>query len=375
MHDVTENAPSVEQAYGNAEVVTALEKHLALAREGQMSYIAIARFTEPNMAGMYFGGATWRTKPMLQIVQSMLKGMDGVVENETLPARDLAKGAEFVTYNVPASPLSYDFLAWLVDAELTRIRENAPSPLHVGFFFGRDGCKGLDLSARQQMFYNVILPACKALGAQVTEDIGGRFKEVFSLRDVTAAGRRGELMPTFHAFEEAREAVAERRFVTGNRAPVTITLRECDSWPHRNSNKWDWVRFARWLEDQGEYVVFVRDTACAEVPLPGCVTDPRASYDLGYRIALYNSAKANLFTSNGPWTLALFGDRPWLMFIEMFEDGHPYTPNTPKFWRENIGVEPGQQFPWSAPKQRIVWEKDNFPAMVEAWRNFISPSA
>jgi hypothetical protein len=75
----------------------------------------------------------------------------------------------------------------------------------------------------------------------------------------------------------------------------------------------------------------------------------------------------NLFVSNGPATLAFFSEWSWMMFLKIEEDGHPYAPNTPKFWRAEFGMEVGTQFPWAQPDQRIVWKGDDYENLVEAW--------
>jgi hypothetical protein len=58
---------------------------------------------------------------------------------------------------------------------------------------------------------------------------------------------------------------------------------------------------------------------------------------------------------------------PWRQFVDVKEDGHVYAPDTPRFWRAKQGVEVGDQYPWSASDQRIIWAKDSFDNIVEAW--------
>ena len=154
----------------------------------------------------------------------------------------------------------------------------------------------------------------------------------------------------------------------GKQAPVTITLREAAYSSHRNSNIDEWLKFAEYLIAQGERVLFVRDTKCAADPIEGYETCPAASIDIDVRLALYESAKANLFVSNGPWSLGLFGSRPWLMFNQI-DAMDPYPPNTNQWWVNFHGIGVGEQFPWSRPDQRIVWLKDTFVDMCTAWEN------
>ena len=47
---------------------------------------------------------------------------DQEILNKVLPPRAANIPADRVCYNVPASPLSFDFIHWLVDAEMTMFR-------------------------------------------------------------------------------------------------------------------------------------------------------------------------------------------------------------------------------------------------------------
>ncbi len=244
-------------------------------------------------------------------------------------------------------------------AEMARVREGAPAPLKVGFLDGREEDDTPEnFSKRRAMFKNVLLPLVGMFGA-VHEDsaIYGRRYNTYSLRPIVESYLKGEKVPKLKSKLEAQ--------FHGN-PPVTITLREADRWPHRNSNLEAWMKFARYLEGKGERVIFVRDTAKADEPLDGFTTYKPAAIDLNARLALYQSAKANLFVSNGPWTLALFGNVPWLMFVEI-SLAQPFHANFPNWWRQHHGIAEGQQFPWCTPQQRIMWKTDSYENMVKAW--------
>jgi hypothetical protein len=114
-------------------------------------------------------------------------------------------------------------------------------------------------------------------------------------------------------------------------------------------------------------VILVRDTACANEPFYSWEICPLASTNLHMRMALYEQAKCNLFVANGPCTLAQFSDRPWLCFTPIEPDDSPYKANTAMFWRMYVGIDVGEQFPWSRPDQRIVWKKDTYENICTAW--------
>lgn len=354
-------------AHGNAPVIALFEKWLAAARKGQLNYAAVIACGYPNLLAHDFAGSIEMEFAALLALEHLRKKLEQVKAGRAPPEKNPELSADYVCYNLAADPISYDFLPWLVDAEMTRVREGAPAPLRICFSFGRDADTGFNTEYRREMLANVMYPLLGLIGAvEDPKAIGGRNKQMFALLDVVRAVRAGEQAPRFRASEGATRTIAN--YLSGAKeGPVTITLREAEHWPHRNSNVEEWVRFAHWLEARGEQVVFVRDTAKAVLPLLGCATCPRASIDLDLRMALYEAAKCNYFVSNGPWNLAMFGSRPWVSFNQFTADDN-YYPNTPEWWRIHQGIEAGAQYPWSTPEQRIVWTADTFEEMKGSWR-------
>lgn len=353
---------------GNPEVTALLEAYLETARKHPFGHIAIAMTGHPGIAAVDYGGEISLEESCREALGILTRKVEDSIASWTLPPRNEHLDASYVCYNVANGPLGFDFLVWLIDAEMTRVREGAPGPLVVAFFMGRDGEARVTRRDREAWVVNVFRPAVRMLGA--VEDaaaLHGRNKPVFVTRDIVAAARKGEAVPRFQASKEAM-ATAARFLDAGDRPPVTITLRESRHWPHRNSNLAAWTRFADGLIAAGETVIFVRDTARADEPLAGYRTCETASTDLEVRAALYQSARANLFVGNGPAALALFGGRPWLQFITVEPDGSSFAPNTATFWAKHAGVPAGGQYPWAAPDQRMVWAPDSYENISAAWR-------
>jgi hypothetical protein len=353
-------------AHGNDKVILALEQLLAEARAGKHGYLIAMMIADgkPPMAGAF--GTSSLEEPALKMAARMVVDLDAAVTNKRLPPRNLDIPADRVCYNVPRSPMSYDFCCWLIDAELRRRMAGAPAPLKVHFWFGRDGKTGLETPHRKQMFLGVVQPMLDLIGA-VEDDAAadGYYRPAFSSRHIAKAARDGAEIPRFKAPRGKVEVMARPRD-----NPVTITLRESALQPCRNSNMDAWLKFASYLKNKGENVIFVRDTAKAGYAIDGFDTFPAGSIDLHWRMALYEIAKMNLFVSNGPATLGYFSDFPWLTFVPMADDACDYEPLTPKFWREQVGIEMGEQLPWSRPNQRIVWKADDYANLVEAWEQW-----
>ena len=288
--------------------------------------------------------------------------------NRMNPPSNKEVTADKWAYNIARGPASYDFIAWLVNAEMTRVRERAPFPLKVAFYVGQDGNvkDALHSEGRAQMFANVIRPSLAFVGAiESNEAQSGRIQECYSFVPAVDGARHGEKVPMFTTPDPQ---------VCWVPSPVTITLRESDRQLHRNSNPEEWLKFARYLRDEGERVVIVRDTAKAHESFGDFEICPVESVNIQARLALYEQATCNLFVSNGPATLAFFTERPWLMFAAP-DENDSYFPNRPDGWRTFAGISPGEQFPWSRPDQRIIWQADTFEVMRDAWEGLESLQA
>jgi len=361
----------------NPSVVGLLELYLDVAKNHQFSHVAIAMCNyrgegeTHDVGACDFAGDVALEPSQRETVGRLAAMLDASIDNWTLPPRDDSLDASYVCYNIVYSPLGFDFIYWLIDAEMARVREGAPAPLKVAFWRG----KKVDTRPDRISWLNhVMRPALAFVGAvEDSTAILGRHKPVYVPRDIVAAAKAGETVPMLRPPRVIP--------IKSGRPPVTITLREAEHWPERNSNMDAWLRFAWMLESTGERVIFVRDTARAGESLyspyggPGHLreveTYPAASLDLGERLSLYEAAKCNLFVSNGPSVLATHGTRPWLAFIPIVDEGGYFRSNTRSFWRDNMGVEPPGQFPWSKPDQRIVWQDDSYENIVAAWDEFM----
>ena len=109
----------------------------------------------------------------------------------------------------------------------------------------------------------------------------------------------------------------------------TVTLRNTDRSPSRNSDEALWRAFAAEI---GARVI------------PDYEDEPIHLHD---RMALYAGAEMNFFVSNGPGLLCSFSEYPCMLF------------NT-HHARESLlgdGMADGEQYPWLLQNQRAVWEQ------------------
>jgi hypothetical protein len=353
---------------GKPIVLTMLDRVRELAITNHISHIAVSMVSHDADIPAVIGTAgdicleMKQQKAMLQLTDQLEQS----INHWRLPNPDPDLDQSYVVYNTAVGSIGYDFCVFLIDAEMNRIRTNSPAPLKVGFWQGRNPNNDPNHDRQQRWIENVFRPALKLINA-VEDDkaVYGTFRECYTTRGIVEAHARGEPVPTFHSPIEINEPPY-----------VTITLREAENWPNRNSNLQVWLKFAHYLKQQGERVIIIRDTAKALEPLDdkSFETDPIASIDVRHRCARYHHAKINFFISNGPATLAVFDTTPWVQFIPVETSGSGYRANTSKFWKEDQGIAVGSQYPWSTPQQRIIWKQPTYNNLVKTYQRLKSVS-
>lgn len=334
-------------AESSPDVIELLEAYLETAKKHPFRHVAIAMTGYPNTAAVDYAGdiaLQLASREALGIITGKLQTS---IDNWSLPPRDERLDASHACYNVAHGPLGFDFVVWLISREMTRLREGAPGPLRVAFWPGHNG----HLTADRAMWLNkVFRPALSLLGA-VEDDaaMGGRTSNNFLANDIIRAVQAGETVPRLSAP------------VLKPTGAVTITLREAYHDTERNSNAGAWLRFARMLRRAGERVIFIRDTLFANEELEDFETSPLASTDLIHRMSVYAAVKLNFFVANGPLALAMFSNAPWISFCDITQNSN---------WKVATGgLDAGQQYPWSAEDQRIVWKPDTYDNLVSAWND------
>lgn len=359
-----------DRVEGNEQVVDLLNKWLSFAKQGDMRFAAIIGCRTSEDVVTDCAGAQGTEFAAYFGLDEMKHNLATHLKNRSIAIKDPQNADPSCwVYSIAQWTVGYDFFQWLVNAELVRRREGAPAPLKVHFYAGQDGdwSKALNNFPRKQMFDKVCRPMVALLGAEESDKPNGRYLDhvqAFSYTPVIKAYKDGIELPKFSAPEWARAKVAEK---FGDRRPVVITLRETELHRYRNSNIPEWLKFATWLKDKGEDIVFLRDTRLAEEPLEGWETYPEASTELEIRMALYEISRICFFGSNGPFGLVTISDIPWICIYPL-DNSKSYKYNNPDVWAKSMGIKPGEQFPWCRPDQKIVLKHDTFDNLVEAWQ-------
>jgi len=276
-------------------------------------------------------------------------------------------------YDLSKCPASYDVICWLGLVELER-QKQGQDKIEIHLLPGPD--RGFrrttlwpqDYETRLKMRDKVLIPLCHMLPATQSVTIHNK-------RPITLKHEFGFDRYDISLIAQLKALKAGCRPLRYNGEPpekdpklITMTLREAEHHPLRNSNVEEWMEAAKRLEGLGYKVVIVRDTARADVILSPIATAPVASKSIPDRAFLYSLAALNLGVNNGPMWMAISMDVPVIMFRPTTnEAGQCYDD---KFFK-SCGLSKGSQLPTSPDYQRLVWEDDKADLIVEAVENFL----
>lgn len=270
-------------------------------------------------------------------------------------------------YDLGRCPPTYDVVAFLALTERERLRRgDEVIDLHIlpGPAGGFRGCDSWPprLEERVQLRENVLVPLCDLLPSVRRLRVDGD-------RSADGWGKGEYLVGLPRILEALRAGVRPLRAPSLGRTRhphlITLTLREADHWPLRNSKVREWIRAAEDLARSGWEVVIVPDTArsSAELEVDGVRVDCEAAVSLSKRAALYSWAALNVGISNGPMWMSIFMDAPTLMLRPATNEAggcYDYA------FHAKCGLPRGSQLPTSPPHQRLVWEDDTCENIVRA---------
>src|SRR5207247_3732084 len=133
---------------------------------------------------------------------------------------------------------------------------------------------------------------------------------------------------------------------------ITITLRDYEFMPARNSNVEAWAAFARRLDPNTYLPVFVLDTERTLDPVPTSIEKfdvlREASWNVGLRMALYESAWLNLGVNTGPLFMCAMNERTRLLVVKLLT---PSVPQATEEFVSRLGFEIGGQLSFATPWQ------------------------
>lgn len=226
--------------------------------------------------------------------------------------------SEVLLYDLGNRPASFDFVTCLATAIGIGCK-------HVRFVYGKWKPKNYTVQQAEERWKSIVEPAAALFG--VGYSIGPRYGiEVnhlllAAINSYKNTGRIGKIQTTCVPKDY-----------------ITVTLRESRN-PERNSKEDEWRKFAARCDRK---VIILRD-------------NEDSALHLNDRMRLYAGAYLNMMVINGPLTLCIHSDAP---YVSMRTIGCENSGSTsPSFSRKN-GITHGFQFPWANINQRLSYLDD-----------------
>lgn len=294
-------------------------------------------------------------------------------------------------YDLGVSPISFDFICFLVEAERHRraldlgqiiiviVPEDQLDPPSSNI------SSPLNNKWRQTNLLTPscwLLPSCNALticsdrdqAEAIAHNLAKHiFPKDYSVSEPVAHHHTGlPVLASHHGYnlQCLTSSAAARSYVrqwlnlnTDGKRAITLTLREAAYTPKRNSDFKVWIGIAQRLKEKGFCPIIVRDTDKAldaePEELDGIKTFAVAAFNLEMRMALYEESHICAFVSNGPSTPCYYSRNVNYVY---FATGEWLDKNNTTFNR--IGIEWGSTPPFANEFQRWVWKEQDIETYV-----------
>lgn len=303
-------------------------------------------------------------------------------------------------YDLAASPVTFDFASYLAAAEVER-RERKLRAINVIFVLGpkagvrkelADYEAAIDIPARLARLRNILVPMLAFLPSVKGYAVCGSREQAAAIiaadtnkicpsdyrvylprqpakKDIFEYARAGlPVWPLLRATDAGKRFVGDFLAREGKgRKAVVITLRNYGYSPERNSRNADWIAFADSLDPAVFVPIFVHDTETSMREPPADfgrhVVCHAASWNLEIRMALYEAAWLNMALMHGPMELCWYNENArYVLFMTV----STASINTEASLIAN-GHRLGVDLEFAKPYQRLVWGRDNLPALMDAF--------
>jgi hypothetical protein len=333
--------------------------------------------------------------------------LDAIASADAQLAAQPSDNCVYAVYDLAAGPVTYDFIYFLMLAEHFRATSGRLGLYVVfvpaegdGFRHSTSRDRFLERDRKLWRLLNLLAP-CASL---VTNCIGmhvcaSRADAATFLRDAPAERvfptrytidkpvcpyllphvlREAEHRPDIRALQAPPLAnvIVQRwlRELGAGKPVVSITLRQSEFQPLRNSNVAAWRQFAGRCTQMGFHPVFIPDTEALLKGDAAALSDftvlDLPAFSIGYRMAVYEQSFLNMMTNSGPASLCMFHPAARSLVFKMLVPS--ILTCSPEYFI-NHGLQPGAQLPFAGPGQTITWQDDDaesiercFVAAVEA---------
>jgi len=310
-------------------------------------------------------------------------------------------------YDLQVSPVTYDVIWFVAGADMARRKAGLEKVRFVVVPGWEEGLREeqeeyervVDRDARRARLVDMLvpvmnlLPACAGVTLAASRAEAARLRTIGALvypslydpafamtydeREILQAARAGEPIAKLESSRDARRHV--KRWLETHakgRKLVTVTLRYYDYMPMRNSNLDAWSRLAADLDPREYAVLFIPDTEQSFGSLPDALRSRmvafEAAWNVGLRMAFYESAYLNLGVNCGPLLLCFFN--PAIRCI-MFKMVTQAVPQSTKSAMRGHGFELGGNLSFATRFQKWVWEDDTLEVIGRETRRMLEKIA
>ena len=310
----------------------------------------------------------------------------------------------YAFYDLQICTVTFDFLSFLLRAEMRRIQVGCKS-LHIVFVPGADdGFRMMHLSGdiSRWRLQNMHIAACSFLSSIKGITVCSKRAQATSIEDNLASNifpvdytthifdsqkaiqssidafmfagvvirhLKGDEVPVLTPTLRAQQYVREwyEKHAKGRKV-IAITLRESPNDPARNSNLDAWARFAATIDENEFLPVIIRDTDAVFSTVPdkikGLCHFNEAAIDLDLRLAFYEFAFLNMLVNNGPLQVCYLNPKIRYLAYKMFN----VTNEADERATCGVyGIPIGGQLPMATPFQRVIWDDDNYEVLIESF--------
>lgn len=225
---------------------------------------------------------------------------------------------DILLYDLSNRPASFDFITCLATAMAYGVK-------HVRFVYGGWKKKNYSLAQAEQRWRSIVEPASALFGVSysIGERKGVEYNHMIyaAIATYKKTGKIGKII----------EPCEDKGY-------VTVTLRKSRN-HERDSQEGEWRKFA----DACDRKVLI---------LPD---NEDSSMSLQDRMKIYAGAHLNMMVINGPLTLCMHSDAP---YVSMRTIGCERSGSTSPAFSAGNGITPGFQFPWANVNQKLSYRDD-----------------
>ena len=237
---------------------------------------------------------------------------------------------EILLYDLGNRPASFDFVTCMATATALGCK-------HVRFVYGQWKKKDYTLAQAVGRWRSIVEPAVALYGLDYS--IGER--EGIEVNHMLGAAT---------ACYRQHGRIGKIRLEAPQKDYVTITLRQSPNrTPERDSKDDEWLEFASRCDRK---CIILRD-------------NEDGSLHLHDRMKLYAGAHLNMMVINGPLTLCIHSDAP---YVSMRTIGGANSGSTSPTFSAKNGITPGFQFPWAHARQRLSYLDDTCENIMAEYR-------